>query len=149
MGETQNLRTNRVDKYDPLYGKYSRYIKTTDIIIIGAKEAPEAADTAGWTMTSTVMDANHALFPYIFTIHSTNTAAQVIVLNDSTTALSLQTDSIRTESLVTNCECPFMRVAPGSTVSLWVPGYAIANTTDTFAAFLIAKKEPIPSVVEN
>lgn len=149
MGETQNLRTNRIDKYDPLYARYSRYIKTTDIVIVGGKEAPAEADTGGWDFSTTQTDADHALYPYIFTVHSTNTAAQFIVHSDSTTALSLQVDSTGSQSLVTNCECPLMRVAPSSTVTIYVPDHAMANTTDTYAAFLICKKEPIPSVVEN
>ena len=151
MGETQNLRNTRIEKYDPLYGRFVRDIKTTDIIIVGAKEAPTSADTAttGWDMTSTVVDTDHALYPYIFTVHSTNTAAQFIVLNDSTTALSLQVDSLRTESLVTDCECPLMRVAPSSTVTIHIPYHLITNTTDTWAAFLVCKKEPLVAVVEN
>ena len=149
MGETQNLRTNRVDKYDPLYGKYSRYIKTTDMPDIGGKQAATATLT-DLTLDTYTTDANHALFPYIFTVHSTNTAAQFIVYKaGTTTALSLQVDSLRSESLVTSCDCPLMRIAPSSTVSIVVPGRLIANTTDTYAAFLISKQEPIPSVVEN
>lgn len=149
MGETQNLRTNRIDKYDSLYGRFSRYIKTTDIPDIGYKGAPTVTLT-DWDMFTYTTDANHALFPYIFTVHSTNTAAQFIVYKENaTTALSLQVDSGRTESLVTNCECPLMRIAPSSTVTITVPGHLITNTSDTYAAFLISKREPIPSVVEN
>jgi len=149
MGETQNLRAVRVDKYDPLYGKYSRYIKTTDIPNIGHKAAPTATLT-DWDMITYTTDANHALFPYIFTVHSTNTAAQFIVYKaGTTTALSLQVDSRRTESLVTSCDCPLMRIAPSSSVKITVPGHLITNTSDTYAAFLISKKEPIPSIVEN
>lgn len=149
MGETQNLRTVRVDKYDPLYGRYSRYIKTTDLPNIGHKAAPTATNT-NWDMVTYTVDASHALFPYIFTVHSTNTAAQFIVyIGNTTTALSLQVDSKRSESLVTGCDCPLMRVAPSSSVKITVPGAIITNTSDTYAAFLISKKEPIPSIVEN
>jgi len=149
MGETQTQRLERVEKYDPLYGKYSRVIKTTDIPSIGHKGVPSATST-DWDMATYTTDADHALFPYIFTVHSTNTAAQFIVYNGATTtALSLQVDSLRTESLVTGCDCPLMRIAPSSTVTITVPGHLISNLTDTYAAFLIAKKEPIPSVVEN
>lgn len=149
MGETQNLRAVRVDKYDPLYAKYSRYIKTTDIPDIGHKGVPSATST-DWDMATYTTDANHALYPYIFTVHSTNTAAQFIVYKGATTtALSLQVDSLRSESLVTGCDCPLMRVAPSDTVTITVPGEFINNLTDTYAAFLISKKEPIPSVVEN
>ncbi len=149
MGETQNLRINRIDKYDALYGRFSRYIKTTDIPDIGHKAAPTVTLT-DWDMITYTTDANHALFPYIFTVHSTNTIAQFIVYKGATTtALSLQVDSGRTESLVTNCDCPLMRIAPSSTVTITVPGHLITNTSDTYAAFLISKREPIPSVVEN
>ncbi len=149
MGETQNLRQNFVLKYDPLYGRFSRVIKTTDLPDIGHKAAPTATST-DWTMDTYVVDANHALFPYIFTVHSTNTAAQFIVYKDgTTTALSLQVDSGRTESLVTGCDCPLMRIAPTHTVSIVVPGHLITNTSDTYSAFLISKREPIPSVVED
>ncbi len=149
MGETQNLRTNRIDKYDSLYARFSREIKTTDIPDIGHKAAPTSTLT-DWDMITYTTDANHALFPYIFTVHSTNTAAQFIVYKGATTtALSLQVDSGRTESLVTNCNCPLMRIAPSSTVTITVPGHLITNTSDTYAAFLISKREPIPSVVEN
>ncbi len=149
MGETQNLRTNRIDKYDPLYGKYSRVIKTTDIPDIGHKAAPTATST-DWDMITYTTDADHALYPYIFTVHSTNTAAQFIVYKGATTtALSLQVDSTASVSLVTGCDCPLMRIAPSDTVTITVPGHLITNTADTYAAFLISKKEPIPSVVEN
>lgn len=151
MGETQNLRTNRIDKYDPLYGRYSRYIKTTDMPDIGYKGAPTDADTAGWEMVTYTTDASHALFPYLFTVHSTNTAAQFIVYKaGTTTALSIQVnDTENTTITAPDCECPLMRIAPSSTVSIYVPGHLISNTTDTYAAFLISKQEPIPSVVEN
>ncbi len=149
MGETQNLRTNRIDKYDSLYGRFSRVIKTTDIPNIGHKAAPTVTLT-DWDMITYTTDANHALYPYIFTVHSTNTAAQFIVYKpNGTTALSLQVDSGRSESLVTDCNCPLMRIAPSSTVTITVPGHLITNTSDTYAAFLISKREPIPSVVEN
>ena len=149
MGETQNLRTNRIDKYDSLYGKWARDIKTTDIPDIGHKAAPTTTLT-DWDMVTYTTDADHALFPYIFTVHSTNTAAQFIVIKGATTtALSLQVDSTESVSLVTNCECPLMRIAPSSTVTIMVPGNLMSNTSDTYAAFLISKKEPIPSVVEN
>jgi len=149
MGETQNLRTNRIDKYDQLYGRFSRDIKVTNIPNIGHKAACTTTLT-DWDMCTYTTDANHALFPYIFTVHSTNTAAQFIVYKaGTTTALSLQVDSGRTESLVTDCNCPLMRIAPSSTVTITVPGHLITNTSDTYAAFLISKLEPIPSVVEN
>ena len=151
MGETQNLRTNRIDKYDPLYGKYSRYIKTTDMPDIGFKGAPEAADTAGWDMVTYTTDANHALFPYLFTVHSTNTAAQFIIYKDgTTTALAIQVNDSESKTITApSCDCPLMRIAPSSTVTIHIPGHLISNTTDTYAAFLISKREPIPSVVEN
>ena len=149
MGETQNLRMNRVDKYDSLYGRYMREIKTTDIPDIGAKSACTTTLTA-WDMVTYTTDADHSLFPYIFTVHSTNTAAQFIVYKGTTTtALSLQVDSKRSESLVTNCDCPLMRIAPSSSVKIRVPAGLITNTSDTYAAFLIGKLEPIPSVAEN
>ncbi len=148
-GETQNLRTNRIDKYDPLYARYSRYIKTTDIPDIGHKAVPTATST-DWDMATYTTDANHALYPYIFTVHSTNTAAQFIIYNGATTtALSLQVDSTGSQSIVTGCDCPLMRIAPSSTLTITVPGEFIDNLTDTYAAFVVAKREPIPSVVEN
>ncbi len=149
MGETQNLRQGFVLKYDPLYGRFSRVIKTTDLPDIGHKAAPTTTLT-DWDMVSYTTDANHALYPYIFTVHSTNTAAQFIVYKENaTTALSLQVDSTGSQTIVTGCDCPLMRIAPSSTVTITVPGHLITNTSDTYAAFLISKREPIPSVVEN
>ena len=149
MGETQNLRAVRVDKYDSRYGKYCRVIKTTDIPSIGDKSI--ATSTAeDLELATYTVDASHYLFPYIFTVHSTFTAAQFIVYkNLTTTALALQVDSTRSESLVTDCDCPLMSLAPSDTVTLTVPNQCIDNLTDTYAAFLIAKREPIPSIVEN
>jgi len=150
MGETQNLRVNRVDKYDPNYGRFKRYIKTSDIPDIGHKGAPGDADTAGWDMITYTTDAEHELFPYIFTVHSTNTAAQFIVYKDmTTTALSLQVNDTENTTIVTSCDCPLMRIPPSSTVSIHIPGHLITNTTDTYAAFLISKREPIVAIVEN
>lgn len=149
MSEQQNLRQNFVLKYDPLYARFSREIKTTDIPNIGYKGV-STVTAENWDMFTYTVDDDHALFPYIFTVHSSNTAAQFVVLIDTTTtALSLQVDSLRSESLVTDCECPLMRVAPGEEVKITVPGHVIDNFTDTYAAFLIAARQPIPSVVEN
>ena len=149
MGETQNLRQNFVLKYDPLYGRFSRVIKTTDLPDIGHKAVPTTTLT-DWDMATYTTDANHALYPYIFSVHSTNTAAQFIVYKGgTTTALSLQVDSTGSQTIVTGCDCPLMRIAPSSTVTITVPGEFITNTSDTYACFLISKREPIPSVVEN
>ena len=148
-GETQNLRQHFILKYDPLYGRFSRDIKTTDIPSIGHKGVPSATST-DWEMDTYTTDADHALYPYIFTVHSTNTAAQFIIYNGATTtALSLQVDSTGSQSIVTGCDCPLMRIAPSSTLTITVPGEFIDNLTDTYAAFVVAKREPIPSVVEN
>jgi len=148
MGETQNLRHVRVDKYDPLYGRYSREIKATDIVIVGDKSTPSSTAT-DFDLATTQTDANHALYPYVFTVHSTNTAAEFIVYDDSTTALSLQVSDKSSVTINQPADSPLMRIAPSSTVTITVPGHLINNTTDTYAAFLICKKEPIPSVVEN
>ncbi len=149
MGETQNLRNNRTEKYDPLYGRFVRNIKTTDLPAIGHKAACTTTLT-DWDMITYTTDANHALYPYIFSVHSTNTAAQFIIYNGATTtALSLQVDSTKTVSLVTNCDCPLMRIAPSSTVTITIPGHLITNTSDTWAAFLVSKREPIVGIVEN
>lgn len=149
MGETQNLRTERFDKYDSLYGRWMREIKTTNIPDIGAKKAATTV-TADLTLSTYTTDADHAYFPYLFTVHSTNTAAQFIIYKaGTTTALSIQVDSKSNETIEETCDCPLMRIAPSSTVSIVVPAAFITNTTDTYAAFLIGKLEPIPSVVEN
>ena len=146
MGETQNLRHERVDKYDPLVGRFIRDIKTTDIPNIGHKGTPTT--TADWDIATYTTDANHALYPYIFTGHTTNTASQFIIYNGATTtALAFQAADRANVNLVSNCNCPFFRVAPSSTVTIKVTG--ITSTLDTYAAFLIAKKEPIVSVCEN
>ena len=58
-------------------------------------------------------------------------------------------DSKRSVTINQPADSPLMRIAPSSTVTITVPGNLINNTTDTYAAFLICKKEPIPSVVEN
>jgi len=148
MGETQNLRAVRVDKYDPVYGKYSRVIKTTDIPSVGHKGVPSAT-APDWEMVTYTVDEDHALYPYIFTVHSTNTAAQFIVYDGTTTVLSLQVDSTGAQSIVTDCDCPLTRIAPEGTLKIKVPEHVINNLTDTYSAFLICKKEPIPSIVEN
>ena len=149
-GETQNLRANRIDKYDPLYARYSRYIKTTDIPDIGHKAVPTATST-DWDIETYTTDANHALFPYLITVHSTNTAAQFIFYKDgTTTAMSIQVNDTENTTIVApDCECPLMRIAPSSTLTITIPGEFINNLTDTYAAFVVAKREPIPSVVEN
>ena len=69
MGETQNLRTNRVDKYDPLVGRFIRDIKTTDIVNIFAKGTPTSNDTISWDMVTYTTDAYSQIFPYIFGAH--------------------------------------------------------------------------------
>lgn len=149
MGETQNLRNNRKEKYDPKYGRFVRDIKTTDIVNIFAKSAAGASNTAGWDMTSTVNDANHALYPYIFGAHhcGTSSCPQFVMLVNSTTVMAIQTDDLgEGQNLVTDCECPLTRVAPSSTITIYVPS---AVATDTYCAFIVAKREPNVSVVEN
>jgi len=149
MGETQNLRHVRVDKYDPKYGRFKRYIKTSDIPDIGHKAVPTTT-SIDWDMATYTVDSTHELFPYLFTVHSTNTAAQFIVYKNSTTALSIQVNDRENTTIVApDCECPLMRAAPSDTVKITVPGTFITNTSDTYAAFLISKREPIVSEVEN
>ncbi len=150
MGETQNLRNNRVEKYDQNYGRFKREIKATNLPHIGHKAAPTTTST-DWAMDTYVVDANHELFPYLFTCHSTNTAAQFILYkNNTTTALSIQVnDTENTTVQSPGCDCPLTRYAPLDTVSIVVPGAFLTNTSDTYAAFLISKLEPIVAVVEN
>ena len=149
MGETQNLRNNRVEKYDPIYGRFVRNIKTTDIINLFAKSASGVANTAGWIMTTYETDANHALYPYIFGAHhcGTSSCPQFVMLVNGTTAMAIQTDvNGEGQNLVTDCECPLTRVAPNSTLAIFVP---TAVATDTYGAFIVAKREPIVPIVEN
>ncbi len=150
MGETQNKRAVWIDKYDPLYGRWAREIKATDIPDIGHKAVPTTTNT-DWDMDTYTTDANHALFPYLFTVHSTNTAAQFIVYKGaSTTALSIQVNDTENTTVASpGCDCPLMRIGPSDTVTITVPGTFITNTADTYAAFLISKREPLPAVVEN
>ncbi len=150
MGETQNLRVARIDKYDPNYGRFKREIKVTDIPQIGHKAAPTTTST-DWEMDEYIVDANHELFPYLFTAHSTNTAAQFIIYkNSTTTALSIQVnDTENTTVQSPGCACPLMRLAPLDTVTIVVPGALITNTSDTYSAFLVGSLEPLVSVVEN
>ena len=150
MGETQNLRTMRVDKYDPLKGRFCRDIKTTDIINIFAKASPTSNDTVSWDMVTYTTDANVNLYPYIIGGHHCGTATcpQFIILNNSSTAMAFQTDQTgQGYDIVTNCNCPLMRVAESSEITIHVPN--ATNTTDTYCAFIIAKREPILSVVED
>lgn len=150
MGETQNLRTNRVDKYDPLKGRFIRDIKTTDIINIFAKASPTSSDTAGWNMTTYPVDAYSNLYPYIFSAHhdGTATSPQFVVLNNSATAIAIQTDQNgEGYTIVTDCNCPLMRVDESDTITIHVLN--ATNTTDTYCAWLVCKKEPTLPVVED
>ena len=152
MGETQNLRNLRTEKYDPQYGRFVRDIKFTDLPDIGFKGAPAAANTSvDWDIITYTVGTNHAVFPYLFTVHSTNTAAQFIIYkNSTTTALSIQVnDTENTTVQSPGCYCPLMRLAPSDTMTVTVPGGFISNTTDTYAAFIVANREPIVSIVEN
>ncbi len=150
MGETQNLRAVRVDKYDQNYGRFKREIAATNIPQIGHKAVPTTTST-DWDMVTYTVGAGFELSPYLFTAHSTNTAAQFIVYkNSTTTALSIQVnDTENTTVQSPGCECPLMHLAPSDTVTITVPGTFITNTSDTYAAFLISKLEPIVTTVEN
>jgi len=150
MGETQNLRAVRVDKYDPLEGRYIRDIKTTDIVNIYAKASPTSNDTVSWDMVTYTTDANSQIFPYIFGAHhcGTSTCPQFILVNGTTTIMALQTDNLgEGQNLVTGCNCPLTRVAESSTITIVVNN--ATSTTDTYCAWIVAKREPILSVVEN
>ena len=146
MGETQNLRHNRVEKYDPLTGRFVRDIKTTDIVNVFGKGSPAAANTVAWDQTTVTTDANTILFPYIFSAHAT-TAGQVVMYADGSTIASLLVDGTNQESIITNCNCPITRIGPSSTITLtWLNATA---TADTYCAWVVAKREPIISKVED
>jgi len=150
MCETQNLRTNRRDKYDPLKGRFIRDIKATDIVNIYSKEVATTNDTVSWDLvTPYVVGANTDLYPYIFGAHhgGTDSCPQFALVVDTTTIMALQADAVgQGQNLVTGCNCPLTRVAEGSTIEVIVP-YAVAG--DTYCAWLVCKREPILSVVEN
>ncbi len=151
MGETQNLRTNRIDKYDPLVGRFIRDIKTTDIINIFAKGSPTSNDTVSWDMVVYTTDAYNQIFPYIFGAHhcGVTTCPQFIVYGPSSDTLMAFQTNINGQGyhLVTGCDCPLTRIAPSSTITINVPN--ATNTTDTYCAWIVAKKEPILSLVED
>ncbi len=152
MGETQNLRAVRVDKYDPLKGRYIRDIKTTDIVNIYEKASPTSNDTVSWDMVTYTTDANSQIFPYIFGAHhcGTSTCPQFILQNGTGTVdiMALQTDiNGEGQNLVTGCNCPLTRVGESSQILIHVNN--ATNTTDTYCAWLVAKREPILSVVED
>jgi len=149
-GESQNLRNNRVEKYDPVYGRFVRDVKTTDIVNIFAKASPTSSDTITWDMATYTTDANHALYPYIFGVHACGITScpQVYMVNGTSTIMAIQSDNLGDgQNLVTGCECPLTRIAPSSTITLTVNN--MTSTTDTVCAFIVAKREPIVSVVEN
>jgi len=151
MGETQNLRNNRVEKYDPIYGRFVRDIKTTDIINIFKKGTATSSDTITWDMVTYTTDANHALYPYIFGAHACGITScpQIVMYGpDSTTLIAIQTDNTgQGYHIGTGCECPLTRIAPSSTITLTMHG--MTSTTDTICAWVVAKREPIVSIVEN
>ena len=150
MGETQNLRTNRVDKYDPLEGRFIRDIKNTDIVTLFAKESPTSNDTVSWEMGSYTTDAYAQIFPYIFSAHhcGITTCPQFLMLVGSTTVAAIQTNiSGEGQNLVTGCDCPITRVAESSEITIHVLNATC--TTDTYCAWITAKREPILSIVEN
>jgi len=150
MGETQNLRTNRIDKYDPLKGRYIRDIKTTDIVNVFAKLSPTSNDTVSFDLVTYTTDAYSQVFPYIFGAHhvGTDTSPQFRMVVGTTTVIAIQTDiNGEGHNLVTGCNCPLTRVAESSTLSIIISG--ATNTTDTYCAFVVAKREPLLSVVED
>ena len=151
MGETQTTRHPRVEKYDPLKGRFIRDIKTTDIINIFAKASPTSTDTISWDMVTYTTDAYSNLYPYVFSAHhcGTDTCPQFIVYGpNSTTIMAIQTDNNgEGYTIVTDCNCPLARVAESSTITISVLN--ATNTTDTYCAWIVAKKEPLLSVVED
>ncbi len=151
MSETQNLRHQRVEKYDPLTGRYKRAIKGSDIIICGGKQRPAVTDTATWwTFATLTTDAYSELFPFLFTGHSTHTRAQFILIRGANeTVGSIQMNGTENQTINSpDCECPLFRVAPSSTVRILVPPDICTSTVDTYAAFLYLKKEPTVNYAE-
>ncbi len=151
MGETQTTRHPRVEKYDPLKGRFIRDIKTTDIINIFAKASPTSNDTLSWDMVTYTTNAYVNLYPYIFGAHHCGTATcpQFLVYGpDSTTLMAIQTDNTgEGYTIVTDCNCPLTRIAESSTITITVLN--ATNTTDTYCAWIVAKREPTLSVVED
>ncbi|GAH73713.1 unnamed protein product [marine sediment metagenome] len=150
MGETQNLRAVRHDKYDPLKARYIRDIKTTDIVNLYSKEVAATSDTISFDLVLPyVVGANTDLYPYIFGAHhcGTDSCPQFALVVDTTTVMAIQTDvNGAGQNLVTGCDCPLTRVAESSTIEVIVP-YAVAG--DTYCAFLVCKREPLLNVVED
>jgi len=102
-------------------------------------------------MVTYTTDANHAVFPYIFGAHhcGVTSCPQFLIYGpDSTTLMAFQTDVIgQGYHIVTGCECPLTRIAPSSTITISVLN--ATNTTDTYCAWIVAKREPIVAIVEN
>ncbi len=151
MGETQNLRIKRVEKYDPTKGRYIRDMKTTDIVNIFKKGSPTSNDTLSWDMATYTTDANSQIFPYIFGAHhcGITTCPQFIVYGPSATTLMAFQTNINGEGyhIVTGCDCPLTRIAESSTITITVLNATC--TTDTYCAWIVAKREPILTVVED
>lgn len=151
MGETQTTRHPRVEKYDPLKGRFIRDMKVTDIVNIFKKGSPTSNDTVSWDMVTYTTDAYVELFPYIVHghHHGTATSPQFLIYGpNSTTALAFQCDQYgEGYTIVTDCNCPLMRVAPSSTIT--ITALNATNTTDTYCAWIVAKKEPTLSIVED
>ena len=148
-GESQNLRNNRKEKYDPLYGRFVRDMKVTDIVNLYAKAAATSSDTITWDMATYTTDANHAVYPYIFGVHvcGVSTCAQISILNGTDTVMTLMPGPYGSDDIVTGCECPFTRIGPSDTLT--IHARFMTSTTDTICAWLVAKREPIVSIVEN
>ncbi len=152
MSETQNLRHNRTEKYDPLTGRFIRDIKGTDIIVCGGKQRPAVTDTNTWWDFATITtDAYSQLFPFLFTGHGTNTRSQFILIRGASETMgSIQMNGTENQTVQSpDCGCPLFRVAPSSTVRILIPPDITTSTVDTYAAFLYMKKEPIITFAED
>ena len=135
----------RHEKYDPLNGKWLRDVKTSDIVVVGAKgELTSTGDTIAQTVTT---DANTVLYPYLFVCEACTSDFIFTIVVGNSTQHSLKTGTYdRTQKIEMRPDAPITKVEASSSVSVVVSNPS--GTTD-YQAFLTCKREPIPSRLET
>ena len=126
-------------KYDPLYGRYIREMRSDDIVHISA---PLKGYSAG-TIAFTTLDDKTELFITSFSVSSTTGGNNFFVLVNSSTILPISLSQAGEEWKHTGIDAPFARCAANSTISICI------GSAGTVCAFLTGVRFPTIDYVET
>lgn len=144
MSDPRNVNiteVQRIEKYDPLYGRFIRDMKPTDIWQIATNGSTSV--TAAGALASTITDASSELYITGIGASGSSNGDEVCVTVGTSTILPTQLIANTPFAMVTGHDAPMFKVPVSTTVSIR------ALNAGTYTAFLFGRKEPILTKVET